>query len=325
MTAPTIQTFPDRASWLAARRLTIGSSDAPIILGLGHRAESGARKSLLSLWAEKRGLVDEPEQDSVRLRAGHYLERPTEAEARFVDGSLFIEPFNHYAERQCPHEPVIGWATLVDGIRAATPDLMVLHPERPVRPRGAMEVKTVEAFAADDWTDGPSAYSLVQLHHQLIVGGWSEGWIAAWIGFGRFELHHVEKDPELTELILEREDEFWRHVQQDIEPRADASESASRTLRKLHPRDSGEVIRVESAELAAAAADLLTIKAKLKDLGEQELAIENALKQQIGDATELVVVNDGEPAAKFSWKYSSVKPEEKPRAGYEKRTLRKLS
>ena len=41
----------DRTKWLEARRLGLGSSDAPVLVGVSRR------KSLLELYAEKTGLA----------------------------------------------------------------------------------------------------------------------------------------------------------------------------------------------------------------------------------------------------------------------------
>jgi predicted phage-related endonuclease len=315
---PTVVSYPDRASWLAARRKTLGSSDAPVILGLGHQAESTSSKSLYALWAEKTGRLEEEEPDeklALRFRVGHYLEHPAITEIRHRDPRLVVWPNRYIAanfdgdvEHLAPE--VVGF---IRDFRSATPDLAAASADTPhfSTIRGPVEVKTVESFAADDWQSAPSSYALAQVHHQMHVGGWSEAWIAAWIGFGDFRLYHVEPDAELMDLLLEEEERFWvDHVQADVPPPVDASPSCTRALKRLHPRDRGETITLEDIGLADDAHRLEGAKLELKDAEELVKLLENRLREAIGDATTAIFTAGGVARAKYTYKHQS-------RAGYE--------
>jgi predicted phage-related endonuclease len=320
---PTVASYPDRASWLAARRKTVGSSDAPVILGLGHQAESTSSKSLYALWAEKTGRLEEEAPDeklALRFAVGHHMEALAEAQLQSRHGVLAVrldEALAAADDGQAERFRKVGIAAFSRGFRACTPDLVVLPGTRIALSynvyslRGPVEVKTVESFAADDWQSGPSSYALAQVHHQMHVGGWSEAWIAAWIGFGDFRLYHVEPDAELMDLLLEEEERFWvDHVQADLPPAVDASPSCTRALKRLHPRDSGETIVLQDAGLADDAHRLEGAKLELKDAEELVKLLENRLREAIGDATTAIFTAGGVARARYTYKHQS-------RAGYE--------
>jgi predicted phage-related endonuclease len=323
---PTIRTYPTREAWLAARRHTLGSSDAPVILGIGHRADSSSSRSLYQLWAEKTGKLEpEPPPPALarRFRVGHVMERAAEGELDAELRGAVIRPSDLQEVKE--GGAFVGWRR---AWRACAPDFLQSAPDQGLirfslaKVLGPIEVKTVEPVVADDWQDGPSSYALVQVHHQMHVGGWSEAWIAAWIGFGDFRLYHVTPDVELMETMLEAEERFWvDHVQADVPPAVDASPSCTRTLRRLHPKDSGETKLVESETLLADVMQLEADKEEAKALKEEIDLLENRVREACGDATELVVTTGGVAAARFTWKWQS-------RAGYsveptETRTLLK--
>lgn len=313
----TVHHYPDREAWLAARQATLGSSDAPVIMGVGFRADQPAHKSLYELWAEKTGKLKATSSDSARLRAGLYMEEGAAKELRKAVAPLMVVRLGLSAP-----------SSIQNGFRAATPDSFVAPEDWLGDARTALgpgEFKTVEPIAADDWTETePSAYALIQLHHQMGVGDWKEGWIGAWIGFGAFWHYHVPRNEDLLGEIWEAEERFWQSVQQDIPPAVDGSESCKRALRLLHPKDNGETMRVGPlGGWQAAAADLAENKRLLREMEEEVDRQENELRAEMGDATYLEVLDSrGGIAARFSWKHQT-------RNGYtvnpsESRVLRQL-
>lgn len=294
-----LESYGSREEWLAARAKSLGSSDAPVILGVGHQADSGSAKSLYELWAEKTGKLDpSSEPDSPRLRMGHILERAVRDE--FAGALPGLNP-------ACVHAPR-EFTIYRRAYLHATPDYLVWPENSPGAPVGALEVKSVEGFAASDWADGPSSYAMIQAHHQAYVGGWSQAWVWGWIGFGRVDVYHVALDRDLMDHILNEEERFWRlHVLADVPPAVDESDSTRRTLAKLHPKDNGEVLRL-GMNLADVAARLQSAKALRKDAEASEQHAENELKAAIGDASEVEILDAfGKVVDRYSWRWQERK------------------
>lgn len=305
--------YRNRAEWLAARRETLGSSDAPVIMGVGFAADSHARKSLYELWAEKTGKLDAaPAEDSARLRAGNYMEEGTAKELQLA----------------LPDKRVVRPTDLricVNGFRGCTLDMAVFEDCTHVVPPapqegpfclgdlvveqttmlGPAEGKTVDAIAASDWSDEePSAYALIQLHHQMNVGSWEQGWIAAWIGFSKFRWYHVPYNEALGNEILEAEEAFWQNVQRDIPPEVDGSESCRKVLRLLHPKDNGETVAFDARVWNYDEHAYLKVRAK--EIKDKIDLMENQLKELIGPRTFADFIGPGgEVVARYSWKHSS--------------------
>lgn len=177
----------DRDAWLKERRTGIGGSDAPVALGVSKW------KTPYALWQEKRGEApDTP--DNWAMRWG----RTMEPELR-----------QHYAD-------VTGREVfMAEGIvRHPKYQWMFCTPDGGTADKRLIEIKT--ARTTEGWgepgTDQiPRAY-LIQVQHSLCVTAMP----IADVLFGTYGqepvMYHVEADPELHDMLIDAEREFWQHV-----------------------------------------------------------------------------------------------------------------
>lgn len=221
--------FPDRDTWLAARRLGIGGSDASAVLGLSPFS------SPLQLWAEKRGLLD-PVEESEAMRWGRILEplvadRYTEETKRQLAPSL---PFTIRVHDERP------WLR-------ATLDREITMAEGKLVP-AALELKTTNGFRGDDWDEEPPIHVQIQGQHQLLVTGWAWVSFAVLIGGQTFKWCDLERNDKFLKLYEERAREFWRRVELGDPPPAGATDRE--VLAALYPKDTGATVLLpaESAE-----------------------------------------------------------------------------
>lgn len=199
-----------RDEWLAQRRAGIGASDAAAIVNLH------PYKSALSLYWDKTGeyadtQMTEPMEWGIRLE-------PVVAEA---------------------------WSEKT-GLAVANVEKILVHPEHEwmicnldravIDGNGewvsVLEVKTCNAWAADDWeNDGIPYYVVVQVQHQLAVTGLATAHVACLIGGSRFVRTTIDRDEELIAGLIEAERKFWQRIQDRRPPPADGHPNTTEVLK----------------------------------------------------------------------------------------------
>jgi len=315
MQTATVETMNDREQWLALRSTGIGSSDAPVILGLSKW------KSPLSLYYEKLGLRE-----------------PSQGEKEYIEWGLALEPaiiagYQRVTKRETgkPMDlfgaPALAAFGAYTGVRPstsrytvardadlpyliATPDAAVLPimqgevlklevEGEPIRPAvshvepppvfdepGVLEVKNVDVSKGRLWEDTqePPIEYMVQVQHQLMVTGAKWGSIAALVGGNRFMWADIPRDEELIAMIRTLEIEFWNRVLTQDPPPVDGSQSTKELLARLYPKDTGEVIElpVDALEWDA---QRLQADAHIKEWKAKKDEAENKLRAALGDAT----------------------------------------
>lgn len=112
-----------------------------------------------------------------------------------------------------------------------------------------------------------------------------------------FALYRVERDDGMIAALRELCVNWWRqYVETDTPPPPTTGNDAA----LLFPRDSGRVVVADDAT-AAAYAELLTLRARMKADDDRRDELESRLKLALGDASALTV--DGKTAA--TWKAST--------------------
>ncbi len=261
----------DRETWLTIRQSGIGSSDAAAAVGLN------PYKSQLELWMEKTGRLNTRtethdnthEDDNTPLFWGTVLE-PIVAE--------------HYARRT--------------GFKVRRVNAILQHPtypwmlanlDREVVGSDAVQVlecKTAGINGAKLWRDGVPEYVQLQVMHQLAVTGQQAADVAALVGGHELRTYRLERDDALIEGLITLEAEFWRHVEEDIPPPADASDSAGDALRALFPSDDQRTVDLsEQPELTQAFEQLQQIRSDLEHSKRTEAQLKHQLQQAMGSAS----------------------------------------
>lgn len=314
MTAPhpAIETFKDKTDWLKARMTGIGSSDAPIILGLSKW------KSPLSLYYEKRGLRSESPGETEYREWGLALEpaiiagyeRVTHRKVGAPTDLLLVEGDTriHASRFTLARDPQLSFlvaspdATVlpIDKLTPVTEDgHEIVEPPVFFKP-GVLEVKNVDISKGRIWDEAqePPIEYTVQVQHQLMVTGAEWASIAALVGGNRFMFADMKRDDELIAMIRKLEIEFWERVLTENPPPVDGSDSTKELLGRLYPRDTGE-IKVLPAELLEWDEKRAAANAALKAAKAAKQEAENVIRAAIGDAT--VGQIEGGPA--YSWKW----------------------
>ncbi|WKD36557.1 YqaJ viral recombinase family protein [Streptomyces xanthophaeus] len=215
----------DREVWLTARRLGMGSSDTPAVLGL---------------------IKDNPPLKVYLDKLGHDVDDAGEAA---YWGNVNEEPVaRRWAMQNRSNVRRVGLVAHEDHPhRMTTLDRRVLkcplnEDEQDVC---ALEVKTRSAFKAAQWHAGAPDDVLAQVLWQIIVCGYRHMHYAVLIGGNEYHQGTIRAD-QYTDVMADittAVDRFWfEHVQAQVPPPvAGDGEALTRLFRRLHPTRSGEV------------------------------------------------------------------------------------
>jgi putative phage-type endonuclease len=286
-----IESFATREAWLAARRTYgIGSSDVPAILGISRF------QSALALYHEKKGLKAPSPGAEEQRRWGQILEEPIAQRFALETKRVVYNPNDgDFKILRRTDKPFM--IASVDRIQAADPiaasglGMLVGDGVKlgPAGGFGVLEVKNAHLMMRDEWVgekanNQPPVEYQVQLQHQLAVTGALWGSIAALIGGVIFLWADLPRDQELIDRLIEMEGEFMRRLELSDPPAADGSESSREVLKKLYPKDNGQLITLPAESLEWHNA-LEAAKLAKKAAEADEALMSNLLKQAIGENT----------------------------------------
>lgn len=257
-----------RDEWLKARKAGIGGSDAAAIAGLNKW------KSPVAVFLEKTGKSPEIDLTSEAAHFGNVLEEVVAQE---------------FSRRT--------------GLKVRRRNAILKHPEHSfmlanvdrliVGVKEGLECKTASEYLKGEWEgeEVPASY-LIQCQHYMAVTGYSAWWIAVLIGGNKFVYKRIERDEELIQQLINIETDFWtNHVEANVPPMFDGSESSTELLKTLYP-ESVDGTEVELPDETGKLLDALDqLSGELKDLETRKKEYENQIKALMGE-TEKAFVGD---------------------------------
>lgn len=255
------------------RRLGIGGSDMPIIMGLS------SYKTPYQLYLEKTGLIETNDEMTQLQYWGHKLENIVREEFATRNNVLvetpdtIIHPFYTFLRAN------------IDGF----------IPEK----NAILEVKCSSAFMSQQWgEDGsdiiPMNY-LVQVAHYCAVTNAECAYIAVLIGGNDYREYKYIRDVELEQHVIDAAKTFWECVQSTNPP------SAMRQidLRLMFPKHHPDKVKTIDPEVAEQLTTLADTRFKIKQLSEVEEKYKFNIMQFMKDA-ECLTDQSGTPIV--SWK-----------------------
>lgn len=225
----TVERYPGRDPWLAARRSGIGSSEALVVV----EPELARGTSPYALWAEKSGLIDPEREQTAAMEWGTRLEP--------LIAQRFAEEVGQRVRWQ-------RWTLFRDTARPwrlASPDVLVDGQQVGV------ECKAPGTRAAPHWANGVPRYYWVQVQDQLMVTGWDLWYVAALIGGQDFRVYEVERDDAFIAQLGDAVDRFWDRILDGRPPATDGTDATSAAIRALYPApDAGKRVLLPPEALA---------------------------------------------------------------------------
>ena len=196
--------FKSHEEWLKLRQVGLGGSDAyQIILN-----KFG---SPFSVWLDKTGRAVGEREESVPMLHGNMV------------------------------EPLIReWFCRETGLKVEKPDYILRSDEYPFMQASLdgigvdqdgndfiLECKDTWSFDNENILSGGDLpeYWIIQLHHYFLVTGIKVAYVAYWFGNRVMEYQRIECDEELCDILLKKEIEFWKMVEDDVEPEIDNADT----------------------------------------------------------------------------------------------------
>jgi len=263
----------DRENWLLARRAGIGGSDVAAIIGADDYRDA------LAVYADKVATGAPTEEEAEVAYWGREFEPLILRRFAAVSGRRVVRDGKLLRSRAAAHHMVT-----LDGVQLTSRN-------RPAwaKSAGVAEVKTT-GYGSDYSDDLPPRVQ-VQIQWQLFVTGAS--WATCiWLPFPerRLQWIDVEPHPAFQAYLVEQVDAFWGRVQRREPPAPTASESSRQAIKRLYPRDSGEVVRLIKA--AGIMDEYQRNAAALELLKQRQALIKNTLAATIREA-KYAVLDDG--------------------------------
>lgn len=273
--------YQNRDAWLAARRRSIGSSDAPVLYDLGY-----ASQSRYATWSEKvyGTTTDWSKSDLRRLRVGHAMEATLrELLAESLGVSVNIDPPHSFrVHKDLP-------------FLTASLDCFVVENGNEI----PCELKNFGGHFAREFDDGACPLRVqVQLGHQLLVTDAPYGYVYCMVaGEPLDEPIRVMRDEAFDAVHLQLCQDFWRLVESKTPPDIDGSEATTNAIKSRWKRERGPRVDV-SDELDTLAADIDLFSADIKAAQEKVDEYKNRIREMIGDAEGCISPSGVE----FTWK-----------------------
>ena len=273
--------------WIAARRSSIGGSDAAAIVGMSKWATP------YSVWAEKTGkIIPEDISKNEPVRLGVFLE-PYVA-ARFTE-ETGLEVYEKPAILKNPAYP---WAH-------ANVDRLVVGED------AGLECKTTSAWNTGEFKNGQYPDNFyVQCVHYLAITGCSHWYLAVLIGNSDFKIFRIDRNEEEIAALMEAERNFWQFVETGKEPPMIGGEADQKAMSTLYPQSDGSAVDLFGREgmmerymnlntqIKALEGAKDAIKAEIqKDRGAAEKGLCGAYTASWGNRTRKSVCDAATPGA----------------------------
>lgn len=248
-----------RERWLELRRLGLGGSDAPAVVGMSTWA------SPYAVYLDKTGALGDDPVEKPWMKMGRLLEDAV-AQGFAEETGLDVRRFPVMLRDRENRYMLANLDRLIGGADLATATAL-------------LECKY--AVQSWKWDDGPPVNYQLQVAHYLAVTGLPQAVIAVLLD-GRIKSWEVERDESLIVDLVEVERDFWARVEERRPPPVDGLPATTEALNRIRAREGLEIALPEDARKLIA--DLRYAKHASKAAKEHEDAVANHLRTLMGEA-----------------------------------------
>ena len=262
-----------KETWLRLRKKGIGGSDASSVLNLN------PNKSIVNVYMDK---LDEniEENSNIKMILGERLEDFVAKEFSIQTGKKVRNLNGILRNQKYPYA-------------IANLDKVV------VSENAFLECVVTNSFCKKDWSEEVPIHYQIQCYHYMAVTGASHCYVCALIGNEEIKIYKLDRDQELIDYIMEKEEEFWnRYILGDEVPFPDGSCDYSKFLKNRYKNTQKKPINlfIESKKLSK----LETLNCMLKEIKLEKSKIEQEIQSMMKDH-EVAFIGD----RKVTWKWQS--------------------
>lgn len=263
------------AEWLTERLNGIGASESAALFDC-HPFESR-----YSIWHRKVNRIVDDSDAGEMAEWGHRHEPAIAMKFTDVTGISLVDPGDY----------AMFWSLATPMF--ATVDRLTEPMRRPV------EIKCSWFDRAREFGERLPLHYRVQLQHQMICTGATEGYYAVLLDGFRFRWYREEAHQKFQESLIRRCAEFWRLVETKTPPPIDHREATRHAIAAGYNPTAGAIELPE--EFESVDKQLQSITAKIAELSRRRGAIANQLRDHLRMAGgEVGVLPSGDAA--YAWR-----------------------
>lgn len=266
--------FTTEADWLKHRLADVTSTESAALFGMSPYV------TRFDLWHRKKSGAAPEFQTNDRMSWGNRLEAAI-AYGIADEQGWQIQPMKDY--RRLPAERI-----------GSSFDFEILnHPDGPAH----LEIKNVDYLAyRNGWLvheDGDieaPAHIELQIQHQMLTSGYPRTFIGALIGGNKGVVIERLRDEPVIAAIRSKIAEFWKSVDDGIEPPPMMPEDAEAVIRLNQYAEPGKIVDVTGDENIASIVARIAAASKAEKLAKEDAAVAKAeFLIAIGDAEKVLL------------------------------------
>ena len=152
-----------------------------------------------------------------------------------------------------------------------------------------LECVVTNSYLKKEWSEDVPIHYQIQCYHYMAVTGASHCYVCVLIGNEEIKIYKLDRDQELIDYIMEKEEEFWKKY---------GSEDYSKFLKNRYKNIDEKPLNlfIESNKLSK----LDTLNDMLKEIKLEKSKIEQEIQQEMKDH-EVAFIGD----RKITWKWQS--------------------
>lgn len=260
---------PNTPEWHEYRKTGIGASEVSALFN------RNTRISKFELWHQKAQKIEVDSQYTIEARAGLHMEDFILKEFSDMVG-VDVEKANHVVE----HPEIKGMF--------ATPDAYIVENGKRT---GLLEIKNVCQEAVDFWwidKNPPLAYEF-QIMHQMACTGLKKATICALVSCRELLTFDYVYNERAVKAIEANVKEFWKSVERQEPPDADADKKTFSILKKVYPVKKGEKVDMSKDNILPDYCEkFLVAKENKKNFETSYTETRNLIKQKIKEYQEVI-------------------------------------